>query len=174
MQRVKSLAGNGFMALIFVITFWPGHILNLVPTVRAAFGSGTPGVVVLDERISGRSPSFRGDYRSDDGRVVRDDVIYAPQYGDPRRHAYELGDRVPVLFNQAPDLVINLGDEVYPRTGNTEWIFPAVVTGVWIGVLVWAAYRVRTFLRRRGLLRERAPATSPPCSCADPGRCGHG
>ncbi len=169
-KRLKSVAGTTVLVAVFLVICWPGFILALAPAVRAAFGFGTPGVIRLDERIHAKTTAWIGEFRSDDGRVVRERVSFQP---DGRIH--QLGDTVPVLYNPTPGGWFSPGgDSVYPRSWNFSWTYPAAVTAAWAGVLAWAAWRLRRWLRRRGLLRERVAPPAPACSCERPDRCGRG
>ncbi len=168
-QRLKSLAGYAFLVVMFLVCFWPGAILDLVPAARAAAGYGTPGTMRLDERLSAKTALWAGEYRSDDGRIVLERVTLAPGRG-----TYRVGDRVPVLYNRTPDLWINSGQTVYLRSGNGSWIFPAFVSAAWIVLFTWAGYRLRRGLLRRGPLRERVlTAPAPSCTCANVDHCEH-
>jgi hypothetical protein len=170
--RIKRAIGAATIAGLSLLIVWPGHIGALPSALTAAVGGGTPGVFVAEQRASGKGELWIGTFRSDDGTVVLRSARVDPGWG-----SFERGQSVPATFTPLPEGWFVVGREVHPRSGSTDWVYPAATTAAWVGLLVWAALRVPRRLQRAGLLRERIrpePVAAPACTCADPERCRHG
>jgi hypothetical protein len=170
--RVRRFAVAVLLAGFTLLIVWPGHIVALPFAMVAAFGGGTPGVFVAEQRAPSKGESWIGPFRSEDGTVVLPSVRVDPGWG-----SFAVGQSVPATYTPLPDLWFVPGNEVHPRSGSTDWAYPAVTVAVWTGFLAWTALRLRRRLQHAGLLRPRIPrraAATPPCSCADPSRCQHG
>jgi hypothetical protein len=128
-----------------VVYLWPGYVLALVPSVRAALGHGTPGVVRLTEIHRGEGSVVSGDFRSDDGRVVLRDRSLAVDGSDHR-----VGDSLRARYVPTPGRMPGSRPaDVYVASGSHAWIHPAVVTAAWLALLTWAARRLHRRIRRR-------------------------
>ncbi|WP_141580031.1 hypothetical protein [Actinomadura sp. WMMA1423] len=116
---------------------------DLVPSYAALFHGGKTGVFTARDKKCGKSCSWRGDFVSDDGSVVRRDVLLGS------------GERVD-----------GAGDRVKARdTGNRGAVYPAGWSpdAIWatfflmLGLLVlgvWSGWTWRRLRRRFG----RGPA----------------
>lgn len=143
--RVAVAVAGVAVGVAGLVLFWPGDVLALVPSVRAALGHGTPGVVRVTEVHRGEGSVVVGDFRSDDGRVVlRDRTLDV----DSRDH--RVGDSLRARHVATPGrLPGSRPADVYPASGSRAWIRPAVVTAAWLALLAWAARRLHRRIRRR-------------------------
>jgi hypothetical protein len=153
--RIKRAAGYVVIAAFTVLIAWPGHIVALPSAVTAAFGGGTPGEFVAEQRANSKGELWVGRFRSDDGTVALTGVRVDPGWG-----SFEAGQTVPATYTPLPDGWFVSGNEVHPRSGSTDWAYPALTTAAWTGLLVWAAIRLRRRLQRAGLLRKWSAWTS--------------
>ncbi|QFG24277.1 hypothetical protein [Actinomadura sp. WMMB 499] len=110
------------------------------PAYTAQFGSGTPGVFTAREKdCSSRGPCvYSGDFVSDDGGLVREDVALVPGGG--------------VSGVGASTEAVDTGNPrgVYPADGSSDWLLLTVLGGAGVVVLVlWAIGILRLFRRRK-------------------------
>jgi hypothetical protein len=169
--RLARVGGRVFIAAFVLIIAWPGHIFALPSAVRAAFGDGTRGVFIAQEPVHSKSELWKGTFRSDDGTVVLTGTTVDPGWG-----SFKLGQSVPAIRTPLPAGWWVLGQEVHPRSGNADWVHPAVTSLTWVGLAGWAVLWLRRRMRWPGPRPERAPRAAPArpgCNCADPSRCGH-
>jgi len=120
-----------FAAVMFALT-----VVSLGPAWAAAHGGGRPGVLTIEVACAKRDCA-RGQFRSDDGSVVRDNVTMhdSAPVGRP------VGDRV-----RARDT----GDEggVFAETGSDTWLLIGGVAAASGGFLLcWAGWLL--YPRRR-------------------------
>jgi hypothetical protein len=147
--RIKRTAGAMVIAAFTVLIVWPGHIVALPSAVAAVSGGGTHGVFVAEQRANSKGELWVGRFRSDDGTVLLASVRVDPGWG-----SFAAGQTVPATYTPLPDGWFVSGNEVHPRSGSTDWAYPAVTTAVWTGLLLWAALRLR-----QRLLHTRSAAT---------------
>jgi hypothetical protein len=113
---------------VFILFF---AVQDIGPSWRARFGeSGTPGTfTAMEEDCSGRGGcSYWGEFVSDDGSIVRRDVILGSGHGDvtvgDSTLAYDVGDRAAV----------------YPPGGGHDWIFVTLLlmgSVLFLGAWIW-------------------------------------
>lgn len=118
---------------------------DLGPSLRAARGEGTPGVLLVKSRDCHRTCTVSGTFTSDDGSLVRTGVVY----GDGARHA-KVGARLRAL---------DTGDrgEVFKPHGSHTWILILTVMAMAVGTLVWWLWRYPwgALRRRRNRLAQQ-------------------
>jgi hypothetical protein len=128
---------------LFVLFVTPFVLMDIGPAYAARHG-GTPGTfVVRHEDCGGRGGcSYYGDFRSDDGRVARHDVLMASggdvhAVGDESR-AVDTGDRAVV----------------YPPGGGQDWLFTtAFLVGLVVVGTAWCVALFRRVVAARGRWR---------------------
>lgn len=124
--------------------------MSLGPSVRAARGEGTPGVLLVKSRECHRTCTASGTFTSDDGSLVRAGVGYQ----DGARHA-KVGDRLRAL---------DTGDrgEVFKPSGSRTWILILTIMAMAVGSLVWWLWRypLGALRRRRNPLVQQLSAAT--------------
>ncbi|WP_106246395.1 hypothetical protein [Nonomuraea fuscirosea] len=110
---------------------------EVVPAYTAQFDTGTPGTFTATGRdCSGRTCSWRGNFVSDDGLVVRRGIGLAPG-AEPAA----VGDRVAATE-------VGHKRNVYPRAGSMDWFLITLLATVSLAVLVvWGVGVVRAIRR---------------------------
>jgi hypothetical protein len=133
------------MAAVFVLAICS---TDLGPSLSAARGEGTPGVLLVKSSECRRTCTVSGTFISDDGSLVRTGVGYE----DGARHA-KVGDRLRAL---------DTGDrgEVFKLGGSHTWILILIIMAMAVGVLVWWLWRypLGALRRRRNPLVEQLSA----------------
>jgi hypothetical protein len=124
---------------LFAVTALVVGSMDLGPAVRAARGDGMPGTFLVTSRECGKSCTLYGDFTSDDGSVVRVDVMYLD--GTPR---VQVGDSLRAL---------DAGDRsgVFRPSGSHQWALIVIVMGMGaVGATWWLwRYPLRALLRLR-------------------------
>ena len=97
---------------LLAVLILPFIAADIGPAYAARFGEGTLGVFVAERKECGRAGcSWYGDFRSDDGQIVRSDVLLASG-DDPSSAGEEV--RAKDTGNRAA---------VYPVDGGWDWLF---------------------------------------------------
>lgn len=103
---------------------------NIGTVIRAARADGAPGVntpvrLSCVQHPGHESCFWSGEFRSDDGTIVRQDV---EMYGSDRYTNRE-GEQVPAVD-------IGLAHRVYGPGGSNEWVFTALLLLAGLAILV--------------------------------------
>ena len=116
----------------------PFLVLEAGPAYEARFGGGTDGVFTArDADCDDDVCTWRGDFRSDDGRRVLDDV------GLIGAADLTAGDEVEAVDTGSDDAV-------YPADGGSNWfVITVLLAAVLVALLLWARAVRRRWRRRR-------------------------
>ena len=128
---------------VFCLITLPFLLLEVGPAYEARFG-GTDGVFTARSEVCGDGGcAWRGDFRSDDGRVERTGVRLIG--GGPDA----VGDEVGAVDTGSEDAV-------YPAGGGSNWL---VITGLLLVVLAALSWWVRAVRRERQARRTDSSAS---------------
>ena len=141
----RRLIGAVLMPLLAVAALGFGSI-DIGPSVRAARGDGALGTFEVTSRECGKSCTLYGDFRSDDGSVVRLGVLYADSASQAR-----VGDTLPALDTGARG-------SVYQPTGSREWLLIIAMMALGAVIAVWWLWRYPL----RALSRMRRKRSAQP------------
>jgi hypothetical protein len=132
------IAGIGIVAGMDVGSSW-----------RAKAGEGTPGTFTAVKEDCGRSCSFYGNWKADDGTTRRTDVIL---YDEP--DSLRVGGTTPALDSGARNGVYATG------SGSSTYLLTTGLMLAGIAAAIgWIVFLVRTFRRR---LAARATTVTIP------------
>jgi hypothetical protein len=140
-----------YLLPVFALGFVVLALIDIGPSWRAAHGGGRVGTLRLDSRsCRSHTCTWQGQFRSDDGTILRPDVLMH----DGVARSARVGDEI-----RARDTGDRTG--VFALTGSTGWMDNAAILGVSIGYLIgWALWLIRPIRwpRRR---RRRGPVELP-------------
>jgi hypothetical protein len=118
----------------------PATVSDVHPAFEAHRGHGTPGVFVATEESCGKGGcDYSGDFRSDDGRVTRQDVQIAS------------GSKVNDVGDEVRAVDTGSDDNVYPAGGGHEYLYVVAILVLLAGlVALWLASLVVVLFTPRG------------------------